>query len=282
MLNTNSKGLRGNREFDYGKHPDKQRVLIMGDSFTFGDEVSDNLTYAHYLQELMPYAEIMNMGVPGYGHDQMLISLREEGIKYRPDVVILGYERMDMERNLLQFRTFAKPKFQVRRGKLELIGTPVPMPDDVARWDWARPRIYDFWSVLKYHLNLEYGSLEKQRESITKHILSKFISVSKHVGAMPILVYLPVNWEIKDQRSIERSKDNEKFFHSICRENSSARCFSARSHFAAKLRQGAEFKWRGHWNALGHQTVAEAIHDYLIAQKIITAPKSKPIVLIGD
>lgn len=35
-LNSNSKGVRGEKEYTYEKSPDKKRILIMGDSFTFG------------------------------------------------------------------------------------------------------------------------------------------------------------------------------------------------------------------------------------------------------
>src|SRR5215468_3569441 len=49
ILNTNSKGLRGTRDFPYVKDKDKLRILILGDSFTFGDEVSDDETYPAHL-----------------------------------------------------------------------------------------------------------------------------------------------------------------------------------------------------------------------------------------
>jgi len=89
ILNTNSRGLRGKKDFSYDRDPNKLRILILGDSFTFGDEVSDNETYSYYLQKMLPNAEIINMGVHGYGHDQMLIYLEEEGVKYKPDIFII-------------------------------------------------------------------------------------------------------------------------------------------------------------------------------------------------
>src|SRR5262249_22633489 len=47
VLNTNHRGLRGTREFDY-ERSDRPRIVVLGDSFTFGEEVSDDETYAHY------------------------------------------------------------------------------------------------------------------------------------------------------------------------------------------------------------------------------------------
>ena len=123
--------LRGKKDFPYLKDKERLRILILGDSFTFGDEVSDDETYSHYLQEMLPHAEVINMGVHGYGHDQMLILFKEEGVKYQPDIVILGFLALDMSRNLLEFRDFAKPRFVLENGELELTGTPVPRPEDI-------------------------------------------------------------------------------------------------------------------------------------------------------
>src|SRR4029077_7195722 len=38
ILNINAKGLRGKKDFPYNKEKDRLRILIIGDSFTFGDE----------------------------------------------------------------------------------------------------------------------------------------------------------------------------------------------------------------------------------------------------
>jgi hypothetical protein len=48
FLNTNSFGLRGKKEILHKRSPHRQRFLILGDSFTFGDEVSDNETYSFF------------------------------------------------------------------------------------------------------------------------------------------------------------------------------------------------------------------------------------------
>ena len=55
----------------------------------------------------------------------MLIFLQEEGIKYKPDIVILGFIAADMNRNTLQFRDYAKPRFIVKKNTLQLIGSPL-------------------------------------------------------------------------------------------------------------------------------------------------------------
>ena len=131
FVNTNSKGLRGATEYPYARTPGKQRILVLGDSFTFGTDVSDDETYSHDLESALPNTEVLNLGVQGYGQDQMLLYLKEEGVKYHPDVVILGYLNMDTYRNLWKFFAFAKPKFDMTPEGLKLTNVPVPTPEQV-------------------------------------------------------------------------------------------------------------------------------------------------------
>src|SRR5262245_37250811 len=122
LVSSNSQGLRGTREFAYERTPGVPRIVVLGDSFTFGEEVSDDETYSRRLEALLPGSEVLNLGVHGYGQDQMLIYLREEGVRYGPDVVLLGFIAEDMDRNLLAFRDFAKPHFVLDGGTLALRG----------------------------------------------------------------------------------------------------------------------------------------------------------------
>ncbi len=266
ILNTNSKGLRGKTEFSYGKNKRKSRILIFGDSFTFGDEVSDNETYSYYLQQMLPQTEVINMGVHGYGHDQMLLLLREEGVKYEPDIVILGFLGLDISRNLLQFRDFAKPRFVLNSGQLKLTGTPVPRPEDILERDWSRPRILDMFSLLAHAIEKASGLQKKEMETITTAILAEMIRLCDRIHAIPILVYLPRGREIG--KRVAKTED-EKYMFSICESNKKAKCFSARPHFAEKIAQGERFKSGGHYEPAGHMVVAEAIKNDLVADGLI-------------
>jgi len=269
ILNTTSTGLRGKKDFPYGKNAGKQRILILGDSFTFGDEVSDNETYSHYLQEMLPNTEVINMGVHGYGHDQMLILFKEEGIKYRPDIVILGFLPLDMSRNLLDFRDYAKPRFVLEKGELKLTGTPVPRPEEILRWDWTRPRILDLFSLIRHSVEKFSGLQQKKMEAITTALLMELIQSVESIPATPILAYLPRGREIALDIAVTQ---DEKYLFSVCQLNEQARCFSTRPYFAEKIAKGETFKPGGHWEPAGHLAVAEAIKRYLVDQGYVTAP----------
>jgi hypothetical protein len=83
----NTKGYRGPELPGQKGH---QRVLVLGDSISFGVDVSDDQTFSHLLQTKRSDLEVANLAVPGYGPDQQLIKLEREGIALGPDVVIVG------------------------------------------------------------------------------------------------------------------------------------------------------------------------------------------------
>jgi hypothetical protein len=83
----NALGYRG-REHPREKSPGRKRVVLLGDSLTFGFCMSDEAIFPSLLDggEL----EVVNLGVEGYGTDQELLKLEHEGLGYQPDVVVLN------------------------------------------------------------------------------------------------------------------------------------------------------------------------------------------------
>jgi hypothetical protein len=261
VLNTNSRGFRGEKDYLYVKDRQQLRIIILGDSFTFGDEVSDHETYAHYLQQLIPHAEIINMGVHGYGHDQMLVLLKEIGVKFEPDIVILGFIHGDMHRNMLNFRDYAKPKYVLDDDNLVLTGHPVPHPEEILKSDWARPRVFDIGSIIRYQWKIYSGTYQQEMEEITGAILAEMVRVTENIEAIPILAYLGVGAEITSKAELT---ENEVWFFSVCQKINNANCFSTRPVFTEELEKGIEFNTLGHWGPAGHQAVARAIERYLV------------------
>lgn len=88
QVTTNSQGLRMSTEVAYPRR-ERQRVLLLGDSFTFGYNVADISTYPALLGFMLEDREIVNAGVPGYTILQET-SLFQERAKYsEPDIVVL-------------------------------------------------------------------------------------------------------------------------------------------------------------------------------------------------
>jgi hypothetical protein len=101
---TNSRGFRNTKEFAYDKRPNSIRVLSLGDSQTQGYEVRQGATFSavveRYLNTRSIPAEVINAGVSGFSTAEELAFLENEGRKYKPDVVVLGFYANDLEDNL--------------------------------------------------------------------------------------------------------------------------------------------------------------------------------------
>jgi len=129
----NSKGLR-ERETSYQRSGDRKRVLVIGDSFTVGFEVPRDKVYTRVLEDKLRAAghnlEVINAGCRGYGTDQSLLFLMDEGIKYKPDLVLYAWVNNDPDDNRTihrPHRKFGKAAFHVSdSGELQLKGAPVP------------------------------------------------------------------------------------------------------------------------------------------------------------
>jgi len=93
----NSQGLR-DKEYDLTKPKDKTRILVFGDSFTYGEGVEYGERFSDIIEKSFPNLEVINFGVPGYGLDQILVKFAAEGLKYSPDYTIIFINRLIIER----------------------------------------------------------------------------------------------------------------------------------------------------------------------------------------
>ena len=272
-MSSNSRGLRGSSEHSYDKSDGVLRILTFGDSFTFGEQVGDDETWSYYLQNLLPGTEVLNFGIHGYGHDQMLLYLKEEGIKYHPDIVILGFVALDMDRNLVSFRDFAKPRFVLDGARLVLTNTPIPTAEEVvAREPW-RSKFIDLLTIL-YGRYLQWsGKLDTERKRLAAALLDEIAKTIRAAGAVPIFVYLPVYNEIP--RPEMDMTDGERFFFAYCRERK-IRSISLQKYFYEKAKRGVAHKTFDHWSPNEHLTAAEGIREYVVENDLMLLFQSCP------
>ena len=103
-IKTNSQGLR-DVEHSLKKEEGTLRILGLGDSFTFGWGVKLEESFLKQLEtsltrETNRNVEAINAGVPGYGLNHYYIYLKNIGIKYQPDIVVLSYFVDDLPTSL--------------------------------------------------------------------------------------------------------------------------------------------------------------------------------------
>ncbi|MFO0548031.1 MAG: SGNH/GDSL hydrolase family protein [Polyangiaceae bacterium] len=104
---TNSVGLRGSTEVG-PKAANETRVLVLGDSFTWGIGVESTETFPVLLEErlrarLEHPVSVVNGGMPNYGTVQELGFYRAYGKSFSPDVVVLAYYINDDGDNATRF-----------------------------------------------------------------------------------------------------------------------------------------------------------------------------------
>lgn len=103
-FNINSQGFRSDEDFTYEKPKGVIRILTLGDSFTIGFEVHKEETYSAVLEDRLRKqgynVQVINAGVSGFSNAEELIFLEQEGVKYHPDFVVLGFYDNDLTDNI--------------------------------------------------------------------------------------------------------------------------------------------------------------------------------------
>jgi len=110
----NELGLREDEDLSRSKPKGEKRVLVVGDSFVLGYTVSREDLFVDRIERALQKdgreVEVLNGGTEGYATDQELVWLREEGLSFEPDVVVLCFYQNDVYWN----------------GQNEYAGTPKP------------------------------------------------------------------------------------------------------------------------------------------------------------
>ena len=124
VVSINEDGHSG-RAYPRERDLDRPRILMLGDSITFGLDVGDHATFSMLLDVARPDWDVINRGVQGYGTDQELLLLENAGIGYSPDVVVLNFcVANDFVDNSLDRFLYdgkhPKPYFRIEKGELRL------------------------------------------------------------------------------------------------------------------------------------------------------------------
>jgi hypothetical protein len=265
ILNTNSRGIRGKTEFSYEKNPHKTRVLILGDSFTFGEEVSDTETYPYYLQQMLPQAEIINFGVPTYGQDQMLIYYLEEGLKYHPDIVLLGYAKWENIRNSYTFYYRPKPRFIWSNNQLVLSHSPVAGRNWYLKHEFWRSKFLDLIDILRFDLMVKTGVAQKEADRITNHILDKMTDIVRMNNSR--IIFAPISPPFLIPASLRQSNDEvSKFFRTW--ESKGISSIHLKPLSLLDLQKGLVLR-RNHYKPFVNKEIAQGIRDYFLNNNLI-------------
>lgn len=247
---TNSHGWRDvERSFD--KPSGVRRIVVLGDSFTFGVGVDAEARFTEVLERATSHVEVLNLGMNAVGTDQELICLETDGLRYHPDVVICAfYEGNDFSDVCYARNSFwPKPHFLLEQQAL------VEIPP-AASWD-VRLRMCGYTGELLYRL-------------VQRWTPYRVVAPEWHErDVLPLVVALVARMDADARAAgarfalfVIRSSDDKGAADPLMSALEAAGITVIDG--AAGLAQPAfRFPTDPHWNAEGHRAAAELLHGRL-------------------
>ena len=149
-IRINSNGLRG-PEIPIAKPPGVFRVVVLGDSFAEGFQVTYEARFSKVMEEAIASScappgrrvEVLNFGVSGYGQARELLMLRHYAKAYAPDLVlVLFHGGNDFRNNSKEMeRAPFNPYFVFGPdGRLVLDRSKMDTPEFAAKLRWSNLR----------------------------------------------------------------------------------------------------------------------------------------------
>lgn len=289
-IRINSEGLR-DHEYPAEKDPNVFRILVLGDSFTFGVGVNIEDTYPKVLETEFNRRstdakhkrfEVVNAGVQGYGTLQEYLYLQELLRRFSPDLVIVGLYCNDVADVMAgipsaTFRNKLKNSFyflSYLRGLQLLAFRSLGIG--------AQKRLFDIYqSPLTPQLD--------KALQLTREYLLKIHDDSRLYGARTLIVIIPASLEIDksewEKRGFGHMYTDEFFVKNMGRFSDTFTEFGSRNGiptlpllqvFRHNKSQHLYFDRDPHWTKEGHRLAAETIYNYLEKEGLASLSVSDP------
>jgi hypothetical protein len=228
----NSLGLRG-PEIHAKTKP---RILVLGDSFTYGIGVNDDETFCSILQSLLPEHEVINGGNGGKGTDYALKFYRTKGKQLQPDIVILVFTGNDFADN--QLNVYYSPDLTPK-----VLNQQKPFITRVPVYEWLISHSHLAGLLKSASINRPKGPLPTPDEQLTEKYLRALLT---DIPSLKVFYISPYNQEgLREQEAFQR----------VCERLNIGPIY---------FRFGAEdYLAEGHWKPSGHRKAAQIIFSTL-------------------
>ena len=293
----------GYRQAEFARQTlDQRRILVIGDSFTFGAGVEGEEAYPRLLEGLLDsdYAgriEVINAGVPGRYVDEYYLELKERGLPLEPDLVLVGFfvgndidgpdarthvwSRVDADGRPLQIdRLDARVEDGnlIRRVKRARWRLPVVRNSHVAQLLYETGRGIVHWirtPRLKEDSIYQLGYAQATQDVVVRvqDLFLAMAEVSRQQGAEFLVVMIPA----REQVYLSQWNGSERFDWSKP-QRIFADFFTAHGiRFVdllpllrdASVGERVYFRDDGHWTRKGHVIAAHAIAEALDGTDIL-------------
>lgn len=283
-IKVNSAGFR-DIEHKIQKEKNTYRIMVVGDSFTFGMGVNLEDTYAKQLERLLTSTdrpvEVINCGVVGYVMWQNVETLKQKVLQYRPDLVVLGVFLNDIRKSIPPYKENtnwkARNPFEKKDSKMM---NYFYLSNFIKNWQRryeAKNRHRRGYEYLKgieerkaafdnlepgdkkyFWYKIMHGKLEKKYYTEFAKALRNFVDIAESIGAEVLVCMIPDAAQIHKPNR----QHNNHFVKKTC-----SQIGTPFADATTRFEQEADpkllylFPVDAHNSPLGHRLIAEAIAE---------------------
>ncbi len=242
-IRSNPQGFRGNR--DLLSSDPRPKVLLLGDSFTFGLGVGESERFSFVLQSMKLEWRVDDLGMNGFGPDLMIMALETYLPDIAPNLVCMVIYTDDMRRVKPFFAGlgFPLPRFSITGERLKKVSYPRYYP-----WDALHV------VQLLRHVAWKVG---KKEDKLNRAIIERFSRLARKYSFMPAIVFLPGYW--MENENDHRRRD---LLHGIAELHQIP--FLDLGPILTSDRRRFFYPGDIHLNPLGHEVVAMALKQFLV------------------
>ncbi len=300
----NSLGFRDNREFG-PKQPNEFRLLLLGDSFTYGLGVNDDQTFGHRLEQGLRRhnleATVINAGNPGHGTDYELKLFQSVGAKLQPDVTIFGFFPAVFERDARGEYYAVGPdgQLQAKRlkpatGGIKALLLYFPAYNWLVSWSQAANLVKQAAvqylvkanrdqagkegltaGLVVFSSNDAAGFSNPANRKLTKTYLDHLREEVRRSGSELVVCYIPPASEVEAYRRQGKiSRDEQAISEIVERQGGQLLSLTPVLAAAPEPIQGLYYP-EGHWTARAHEVAGSYLERYLLEKNPAPGPRGK-------
>ncbi len=276
-------GLRGDKELSNQKSDSIQRILFLGDSFTYGMGVEDTETFVQHVADQCPTFDVANTGVISYDTRNELAVFEKFGAGFQPDLTILGFFWNDLEGNLgnkVPDYGFDEEGNCIRRDEVDWNEDPmaiaekgeqIPMATGwrlkVAINEGLRGLRYRFFGIRK-----RFIQTEEQKQTaldITTELFDVMQCQAEQIGTELVILGIPDQSQIDPEDWVKNidplNYEVQEFLQTYCAEHGIP-FIDPREHMITSFAQRhvrQYYYYDRHLTAEGHMLIGEVLTGFL-------------------
>lgn len=263
LVKTNNLGFRNNNDTKIEK--EKTRIIVVGDSLTFGPYLSNEETYPYYLeQDFSGKVEVLNSGIPSYTITTEKDYIMEKAYKMKPDAILLQFfpnDITDMGKNSQRLRKYYPiigPMLNFARDKSHTFALMV----DIIKNRKVSEALSEKNKTFEREMEIRYNtSFDNEYYQEYKRQFAEVVSFTKNKG---IALFVLVAPEIDQVENANLNNPN-KFMKGLCDEYN-VKCLDLMDAFIKYNDTELLYlvPWNTHLSKYGNMLAAKEINKFLI------------------